>query len=375
MKLNLMWIFSDFFGCGTYRCYIPALSLEESGEYASTFLPHQHVIDPLPIERLDGNDIVIFQRTLGTAFEDYMRIAKKRGQILVYELDDLLFGIPKHNPSYQHYMAKDRLKTLRNQLEQADVIVTSTRPLADEVRKFMGMKPDDPKVRICHNHLHRAVFDEPVRELKPFPSEGKVIIGWQGSKTHDADFDSIFKALHRIIEERPEVQLRFLGSVPECIKQIPSDRFTWTKGVQFNQYPALLKFANFDIGLAPVVDSRFNRCKSNIKWLEYSAMKVPTVASRVYPYERSIEDGVTGMLAGSVEEWYSKISQLLDSPDLRKQIGEQAHEVVWEQWGNTHAQSWVKAFESVEGYQSWRALRRSSVPILTENPSLSSVSS
>jgi len=41
----------------------------------------------------------------------------------------------------------------------------------------------------------------------------------------------------------------------------------------------------FDIGLAPLRDNHFNRGKSNLRWLEYSALKIPTIASDVEPFK------------------------------------------------------------------------------------------
>jgi glycosyltransferase involved in cell wall biosynthesis len=102
--------------------------------------------------------------------------------------------------------------------------------------------------------------------------------------------------------------------------------------VPFEYYPATLRYLNFDIGIAPVTDSHFNQSKSNIKWLEYSALGVPSVCSKVYPYATSIEHGVTGFLASNDDEWYRALKSLVESAELRQQIGRAAFDHVWREY-------------------------------------------
>jgi glycosyltransferase involved in cell wall biosynthesis len=81
------------------------------------------------------------------------------------------------------------------------------------------------------------------------------------------------------------------------------------------------RVATFDIGLAPLVDNRFNRSKSFIKILEYAALGVPFIASPVGPYADHVVDGVTGFLASTPDEWAERLDQLIRSPWLRMKIG------------------------------------------------------
>ena len=53
----------------------------------------------------------------------------------------------------------------------------------------------------------------------------------------------------------------------------------------------------WDVGLAPLADTAFNRCKSAIKTLDYAALGLAVVASDVAAYRGSLADGPGGMLA------------------------------------------------------------------------------
>ena len=348
--INVLWLTSDKLGCGTYRCYMPALSLQDAKVTDNSFLFHDQCTDMDKIkEELDGIDVVVFQRAVGTLFIDAMKYCKTQGIATVFEMDDNLFDVPRHNPAAWFWRRKAVQRMLRQQIELVDRVIVSTKPLRATVLAAMGWGSDETKIRVCMNHLHPAVWGKAVwGQVLPYHNQ-HLTIGWQGSTTHDTDFKQALPALRLLLNENPNLLLRFLGCVPLSVKGIiPEDRFQWTRGVQMEMYPSTLRFVNFDIGIAPVTDSEFNRSKSNIKWLEYSALAIPSVCSRVYPYERSITDGENGFLASTADEWYAKLNPLVQSAELRKRIGAQAQAHVWREWSyETFGPRWADALVSV----------------------------
>ena len=87
----------------------------------------------------------------------------------------------------------------------------------------------------------------------------------------------------------------------------------------FDKYYKKLQKIDFDIGVAPLIDNEFNRCKSNLRWLEWSALGVPTVASRVVPFQ-CIRPNIDGYLAKNEKEWYTNLRALIEIPKLRERI-------------------------------------------------------
>ena len=347
-KPGVLWMHSDRAGCGTYRCYVPALGMDKRG-WETEFLLHEEF--PRHLGRFEdafqGVAIVIFQRAVDIWFSKAMDYCTSVGIKTILEMDDDLLHIPKHNPAHAHWQLKHQRKCLLVQIEKADHIIVSTFPLRNMLLEKVGVHPD--KVTVCHNHLHPLVWGDKVFVGQDLYNNGDyTVIGWQGSQTHDVDFKECIPALQQLLTEYPKLIVRFFGSIPLTIQgKIPSSRFQWVRGVPFDRYPFTLTHMNFDIGLAPVVDNVFNQSKSNLKWLEYASRRVPCVASRVFPYESSIDHGVTGFVAGTTEEWYSALRQLLDSPDLRKQIGQQAYDHVWQEWGPDRALAWDAVFNKV----------------------------
>lgn len=81
---------------------------------------------------------------------------------------------------------------------------------------------------------------------------------------------------------------------------------------------------DIDIGLAPFPDSGWTPWRCHGKVLQYMASGIPTVASNVGILPDYIEDGVTGYLPNSPEEWVERLEQLIDNPELRGQLGDEA---------------------------------------------------
>ncbi len=79
-----------------------------------------------------------------------------------------------------------------------------------------------------------------------------------------------------------------------------------------------------DIGLYPLPDEEWVLGKSGLKALQYMALGIPTVATAVGANFRVIEDGVSGFLVRSDSEWIDALSRLIDDPELRLRIGQNA---------------------------------------------------
>jgi glycosyltransferase involved in cell wall biosynthesis len=104
------------------------------------------------------------------------------------------------------------------------------------------------------------------------------------------------------------------------------------------------------IGLAPLSAIQFNRSKSNLKFLEYTAYNAVTVASDFGPYKNTIEDGVTGVLVSDNRDWYDKVRELLDDEDLYNTILANAKKLVKENFDiSKNYVLWEKAIKEVMG--------------------------
>ena len=82
----------------------------------------------------------------------------------------------------------------------------------------------------------------------------------------------------------------------------------------------------FDIAIAPSSESNLFKGKSDLRWLEASALGIPLVAHpEIYP---EIEDGVTGVHARTPAEVEAALIDLVDDAAKRERIGAQAYAYV-----------------------------------------------
>jgi hypothetical protein len=122
----------------------------------------------------------------------------------------------------------------------------------------------------------------------------------------------------------------------------------WHKEVTWNYHDFAINFQaqSADIFMAPLTDNLFNRCKSSIKYLEYSALGVPGVYSRLEPYNSVIKHGVNGLLASNDEEWRDCLVSLIENPELRQSIATNATADLSSNWLlSEHASLWLSAYQ------------------------------
>jgi hypothetical protein len=71
----------------------------------------------------------------------------------------------------------------------------------------------------------------------------------------------------------------------------------------------------------------FNRCKSDLKFLEAAAARVVALASPTV-YAKVIEDGRTGLVFHSAEDLRQKLRFIIENRDAARAMADQAHDYV-----------------------------------------------
>jgi hypothetical protein len=82
----------------------------------------------------------------------------------------------------------------------------------------------------------------------------------------------------------------------------------------------------WDIGIAPLRDNIFNRCKTALKFYEYAMAGIPTLASNILPFV-----GECNYLAdNNFEDWYNKLEKLIVDREFREELARTQKEWVLE---------------------------------------------
>lgn len=234
------------------------------------------------------------------------------GKKIVVDVDDFT-TVDDDSPFKMEHTITQAEEVMKITIGIADLVTVTTPYLAEKIR------PLNKNVVVLPNYLDLDRWDLP--KLKN--TSDRIRIGWAGSLTHLEDLKLLQEPLKRICAEFPQVQLVFCGDtrVADLFPGLPIETML---GVPFEAWPARLHGLRLDIGLAPLRDSEFNRCKSNIKWLEYSIAQVPGVYSPTVYQHRGFEPKF-GLVANDAEGWYRAIKNLIIHPELRADIQANAY--------------------------------------------------
>jgi len=299
------------------------------------------------LEQLDRADVIVVQRFYprkGTAA--ILERILNSGKPVIYEADDLLFELPGSNELKP--WADETTEILRQFLPRCSAITVSTPALRQE---FSGFATE---VLVLPNTVNAPLFQA------TSPRNGsRITIGCCGTNSHSRDLGLIDAAIFRIAQEYGDrVDFVFMGYAGKQHQTLPGFRYVDFE-LGYHSYAQKLAALEINIALVPLEDNRFNRCKSNIKWLEYSACGYAGIYADLAPYNSCIEHGRTGLLVGEgPEQWYRAISLLIENNHLRRFIASTARNEVLSRYSlATNAHKWLDAYRSVIGNHASTAMR------------------
>lgn len=280
----------------------------------------------------NASHIIIYRTGYSEEFEKLCHLAQKYNKPVYYDIDDLvidtkytdLLSYTQGLSDIEKYEYDSGVKSYGKMMSLCDSVITTTQTLKEELENYSS------KVIINRNLASEELVSLSQNTIKDYRQDhSKVKLGYfSGSITHNENFEMIKPAIVQILEKYPHVELHLVGYI-----DLPQDLQKYTKQIKMNPYvdwrelPRLI--SQMDINLAPLVDSVFNRAKSEIKWLEAALVKVPTVASYLGSFEEMVSNDETGLLA-QPSEWYEKLEILIENPDKRQRIAEAAYRFVLE---------------------------------------------
>lgn len=337
-----LYVNSDLKQCFFYRVDQKMQHLKAAG-YDVVIYDASHESQKF-INEVDRYEAVILFRVV--AFPHVIasvEAARSAGLIIIYETDDLLF-MPEYYPaSYESYggrITQEEHVQLAMEppltsglMKMCDYGLASTPALARAMQPFVKTG----KVFVHRNAM--GVDHERYLTFTPKPRkrDKDVVRIFYGSATlaHKHDFLTILEpALLNIAKKYgKKVQFVMFGWLPlsEEFQKIAGDQIVAREPVwDVHKYWKVL--SESDINVAVLKRSPFVDTKAEGKWLEASMFAIPSVVSRTETYEEVVDNGVTGILCDTVDEWTAALDRLVADPALRHSIGHNAQAVVREKY-------------------------------------------
>lgn len=293
--MRILFAAEDMDICSWHRCQTPANALNVLG--------HEAVVkSELTQSGINWCDVLVCQRLWEPTVLDGIEYAKSKGKLTVYEVDDDYWSLHDSNP-VRGFWTHDKLTSMVDNIRACNRATVTTRGLADVVSVWQS------DVRVLPNMLRGGDW-----AFTPRPTHDPLVIGWAGSHSHRIDLEVIRDVLPHVLNRNPNVIVRTIGVPAEWVGT--HERMEQVEPVEISEYPDLI--AGFDIALAPLADTRFNRSKSDLKVLEYAACGVPSVASGV-AYAHT-----PALIGRNAKDWLKHLNRLIADKDARRMVSEDA---------------------------------------------------
>jgi len=174
-----------------------------------------------------------------------------------------------------------------------------------------------------------TMIDQKTGEQKQRPIKPKESVWYQYERIFTDDYNLVS-------EDYKKFLLSFENKEYENVHNEPYRR-VWTKPI--TSYAS--NYNLFDISLAPLKESTFNKVKSQLKVIESGFHKKAIIAQDFGPYQIDIENAYVkggdineegnGFLVPTIKNhklWYSHLKKLILNPDLITKLGENLYNTV-----------------------------------------------
>jgi len=263
-----------------------------------------------------GYDIVFVHREsypFGPAFLE--RIVKFLGKKVIFDFDDAIF-LPSSSESNIFMERFNRYGKVPEVIALADHVITGNKYLADFAAKY------NENVSVIPTSVDTCRYRPPAEN----GMKAGIVIGWIGSKTTSKFLLPMKDIFKKLLNKYPQLIIRIVGGEIDFWEDERIENVNWMLESEIKT------LQGFDIGIMPMPDTKWTRGKCAFKAILYISVGIPCVCSPVGMNNELIMDGKNGFLASSDEEWEEKLSELIESANLRKSIGEKARRTVTEKY-------------------------------------------
>jgi hypothetical protein len=330
--LNLI---ADLGGCGYWRILWPEIHINMSNLGHSTSLPKMI----LNKDFFADVKVVKLQRQAASHQKEYIKwlksIQNEMGFKIIYEVDDVVFReeIPDYN-LYKEAFDNDEIRqNCIDMINMADEVTVPCKYMRDLYIEKTG-KREITAIPNFHPNWwigNEYNYSKLIKNYESNRSKPRIL--YSGSGAHfdvrnKVGYDDFSHVMKFIIDNVDKYQFIFIGAYPPALKP-----FVDVKKIEYHpwqnlmNYPKFLASLNAQMYIAPLHDNRFNRSKSDIKYIEAAVLGVPCMCQDMVTYE----DAPDFLKFINSEDLAEKVDRLLNwknrnkyfklIPELRK-VGE-----------------------------------------------------
>ena len=309
--IKVCGIVRDKGACGFYRIEQPLTFLSEENDFDVAIGGAGSGMDNDLFQLLQTCDVVILPRA---ASEESLHLVN-----VLHDMSPSKKVIIDHDDNIFIENNEDKINIAKEILGKADGVFVTTTKLADVYGEY------NDNITVLPSSLDFNIW-----KSYKIEKNNKIIITWHSDFSHYQDLNEISSELKNISTKHENVKIVHHGSVD----------------IKVHPYKQIL--LNTDIGIIPLADNDFNKSKSPIRWVEYSALGIPCVVKDIEPYSKLIIHGINGFLYTNTEEFEFWVDKLVEHSSLRERIGKAAQEYVHEHFdASKNSKYWAEAIKKI----------------------------
>lgn len=215
---------------------------------------------------------------------------------IVYEIDDVVFReeIPDYN-KFKTAFTSDEVRNSAQQIMELSDEITVT---CDYMKDYYKSKLTNQNVTVLPNYVPRFWMgnfydkDKLLKNLNDNKKRPRIL--YNGSAAHfDVDNrikqrDDFFHVNDAIIKTVKKYRWVFMGALPHTlIPYVKSGDIEFVPWSKIMDYPYTINNLNVQMIIAPLADNTFNKCKSDLKYLEGSCYGIPVACQDIETYKNA----------------------------------------------------------------------------------------
>lgn len=263
----------------------------------------------------DGYDTYICQQPKGVEWLNWIKKKQSEGCKVYFEVDDFLHGVNRiKDHSRKTAFNKKAIKEFVDCMKQADGMICSTEFLSKQYSKY------NENQFVCKN----GIDSDRYASVK-FPERDKIVVGWIGGTGHHLAIGPWLEEISDVMANNKNVSFVSIGiRYADTLAVRHPGRALSVPWVSLENLPYAL--THFDCYIAPFHDSKYFKSKSDLRWLEGSAVGIPGVLHpEIYT---EVENGETGLLATNTKTFREQIETIISDDNYRQKLGKQSQEYV-----------------------------------------------
>jgi len=251
------------------------------------------------LEHADG---VILQRKLPQRWQ--LHLLRRASRLLIFDFDDAVFLRDSYAARGLH--SAGRLRRFAAVARAADAVVAGNAFLAERAETFAPGRV----------HIVPTCVDPARYPLARHEGKHGAQLVWIGSGSTLRGLDKVKPLLDDLGRQLPSLRIKLICDSFFELPHLHVVPCRWSEAREAED------IAEADIGISWIPEDLWSRGKCGLKVLQYMAAGLPVVANPVGVHLDMIQQGETGFLAATPDEWARAVAFLVHDPALRQRMGQ-----------------------------------------------------